>query len=145
MRAVIQRVNNAEVSVKGEVIGRINKGFLVLLAINKNDEEEVVKKLADKILNLRIFEDRQGKMNLSIKNVNGEILVVSQFTLYGDVSKGNRPSFIESAEPNKARNYYERFVKYLEQTDLKISKGEFGALMEVKLTNYGPVTIIIDI
>jgi len=144
MRAVIQRVKNAEVKIDGKIVGKIGKGLLVLLAVHQDDTEDKIERLATKIINLRIFADKDDKMNLSIKDVGGEILVVSQFTLYGDISKGNRPSFIESAKPDKAVPYYEKFVEKIKVSGLKTATGEFGAMMEVGLVNDGPVTIIID-
>ena len=144
MRAVIQRVKNAEVKIDGKIVGKIGKGLLVLLAVHQDDTEDKIEKMATKIINLRIFADKDDKMNLSIKDVGGEILVVSQFTLYGDISKGNRPSFIESAKPDKAVPYYEKFVEKIKVSGLKTATGEFGAMMEVGLVNDGPVTIIID-
>lgn len=146
MRAVIQRVSQATVKVNQELISEINSGFLVFLAIKSDDQEELIEKLADKIVNLRIFEDQSGKMNLSIKEINGEILVVSQFTLYGDVRRGNRPSFIESARPEIAEPFYEKFIQILLSKGLqKVVSGKFGALMSVELVNDGPTTIIIDL
>lgn len=145
MRSVIQRVKNANVKVDEKIIGEIGKGLLVLLAVHGNDKEEVIQKMAEKILNLRIFSDKEGKMNLSIKEVKGEILVVSQFTLCGNCQKGNRPSFVESARPEKAIPFYEKFVKYIREQGIKCETGEFGAMMEVELVNDGPVTIILDI
>jgi len=144
MRAVIQRVKEAEVKVDGKTIGKISKGLLVLLAIHQDDTEDKIEKTATKIINLRIFGDKDEKMNLSVKDVGGEILVVSQFTLYGDTSRGNRPSFIESARPEKAIPYYKKFVEKIKDSDLKTATGEFGAMMDVNLVNDGPVTIIID-
>ena len=144
MRAVIQRVKNAEVKIDGKIVGKIGKGLLVLLAVHQDDTEDKIERLATKIINLRIFADEEDKMNLSVKDVGGEILVVSQFTLYGDISKGNRPSFIESAKPDKAVPYYEKFVEKIKVSGLKTATGEFGAMMEVSLINDGPVTIIID-
>jgi D-tyrosyl-tRNA(Tyr) deacylase len=145
MRAVIQRVNRAKVSVAGSVVGEIKKGLLVLLAVHKDDEEEAIKKLADKLIKLRIFADSNDKMNLSIKDAKGEILVVSQFTLYGDASKGNRPSFINSAQGDKAVQFYEKFVSYIGSQGIKAATGQFGTYMDVELINDGPVTIILDI
>ena len=144
MRAVIQRVKEAEVKVDGKTIGKISKGLLVLLAIHQDDTEDKIEKTATKIINLRIFGDKDEKMNLSVKDVGGEISVVSQFTLYGDTSRGNRPSFIESARPEKAIPYYKKFVEKIKDSDLKTATGEFGAMMDVNLVNDGPVTIIID-
>jgi len=144
MRAVIQRVKEAEVKISGKTVGKIGKGLLVLLAVHVDDTEDKIEKMATKIINLRIFGDQADKMNLSVKDMGGEILVVSQFTLYGDISKGNRPSFIESAKPDKAVPYYEKFVEKIKVSGLKTATGEFGAMMEVSLINDGPVTIIID-
>lgn len=145
MRAVIQRVKKASVSVGNEIIGQINKGLLVLLAVHQDDEELVIKKMADKIVNLRIFSDQNDKMNLSVKDVGCEIMVVSQFTLYGDCKKGNRPSFTQSAKPEKAIFFYEKFVKHIREQRIKVETGKFGAMMEVELVNDGPVTIILDL
>lgn len=145
MRAVIQRVKNANVKVGEEIVGQIDHGFLVLLAVHVNDEEEVIQKMADKILKLRVFDDEAGKMNNSIKDTGGEILVVSQFTLYGDCKKGNRPGFTNSARPEKAIPMYEKFVSYIKEQGVKAETGKFGAMMEVLLVNDGPVTIIIDL
>lgn len=145
MRAVIQRVEQAEIDIAGKIVGKINMGLLVLLAIHEKDDEYLIKKMADKIINLRIFSDTEDKMNLSVKDVGGSILVVSQFTLYGDCKKGNRPSFVESAKPEKAIPFYEKFVKYIKDQDINTQTGRFGAMMSVKLINDGPVTIIIDL
>jgi len=144
MRAVIQRVKNAEVKIDGKIVGKIGKGLLVLLAVHQDDTEDKIEKMAAKIINLRIFADEEDKMNLSVKDVGGEILVVSQFTLYGDISKGNRPSFIESAKPDKVVPYYEKFVEKIKTSGLKTATGKFGAMMEVSLTNDGPVTIVVE-
>ncbi len=145
MRAVLQRVKKASVQTKGKTVGSIEQGLLVLFAVHEDDEEEMIKKIADKIINLRIFSDQEDKMNLSIQDVGGEILVVSQFTLYGNCHKGNRPSFIESAKPDKAIPFYEKFVLYLKEQGIKAETGEFGAMMQVELINDGPVTIILDL
>ncbi|MDD5031750.1 MAG: D-aminoacyl-tRNA deacylase [Patescibacteria group bacterium] len=144
MRVVIQRVKEAEVKIDEKIVGEIGRGLLVLLAVYQDDTEDKIEKMAAKIINLRIFADKDDKMNLSVKDVKGEILVVSQFTLYGDTSKGNRPSFIESARPEKAVPYYEKFVEKIKTSGLKTETGKFGAMMEVGLVNDGPVTIIID-
>jgi len=145
MRAVIQRVSEASVTVDGIITGAIRHGLLVLLGIHTNDSDEQVKWMADKIIRLRIFHDEHQKMNRSVQDVNGGILVVSQFTLYGDVRKGTRPSFIESASPELAEKLYDDFVRYLKSSsNLKIETGIFAAMMDVKLTNDGPVTIILD-
>ena len=145
MRAVIQRVKQAKVEVGGEAVGAIKKGFLVLLAIHKDDTEEKIEKLADKIIKLRVFEDENQKMNLALGDVDGEILVISQFTLYGDALNGNRPSFLESAKAEMAEPFYESFIQVLKNRNIKTEKGRFGEYMQVSLINDGPVTIIIDI
>jgi D-tyrosyl-tRNA(Tyr) deacylase len=144
MRAVIQRVQEARVEVDGEVIGKIGQGFLVLLGVRKDDTEEDVRYLADKVTGLRIFEDEAGKMNLSISEVKGEILAVSQFTLYGDCRKGRRPSFDEAAPPDVAERLYELFVEEIRKSGIKVETGRFRALMDVYLINSGPVTILLD-
>ena len=150
MRAVIQRVKKADVKINDEIVGEIEQGLLILLAIHKDDTEDKIKKLADKIISLRIFSDPSAssgqveKMNLSVRDISGEILIVSQFTLYGDCSKGNRPSFIESAKPEKAIPYYEKFVDEIKQSNLKVATGKFGAMMNVDLVNDGPTTIILE-
>jgi len=144
MRAVIQRVQEARVEVDGEVIGKIGQGFLVLLGVRKDDTEGDVRYLADKVTGLRIFEDEAGKMNLSISEVKGEILAVSQFTLYGDCRKGRRPSFDEAAPPDVAERLYELFVEEIRKSGIKVETGRFRALMDVYLINSGPVTILLD-
>lgn len=144
MRLLIQRVSKASVKVKGEYVGRINKGFLVLLGITHEDTKDNVDYLVNKLYNLRVFEDENEKMNLSIKDINGEILIVSQFTLYADTSHGNRPSFINAAKPDKANELYEYFIEKAKQTGLKIEAGIFGADMKVELLNDGPVTILLE-
>lgn len=145
MRAVIQRVKRCEVRVSKETVGKIGDGLLVLLAVHKNDEEGFIKKMADKIIGLRIFDDGDGKMNLSIRDAGGEVMVVSQFTLYGDVRSGNRPGFSLAASPAKAEKFYQDFVTYLQKQLPKVETGRFGAMMDVDLVNNGPVTIIIDL
>jgi len=145
MRAVIQRVKKARVSTSQKTVGEIKEGLLVFLAIHKDDREGKIKKMAEKIINLRIFSDSEGMMNLSVKDIKGEILIVSQFTLYGDTNKGNRPSFIASAKPDKAIPMYEKFVSIIKGLGIKTATGKFGAMMDVELINDGPVTIIIDI
>ncbi len=144
MRAVVQRVTHAAVEVEGNTVGRINKGLVVLLGINHQDDEADAEYLAKKIINLRIFSDQQDKMNLSLKEISGEILAISQFTLYANTRKGRRPSFIEAALPEKADPLYQYFLQVLEKEDIKVAKGIFGALMMVHIHNHGPVTIILD-
>ena len=144
MRAVIQRVSTASVKVDNKVIGQINKGFVVLLGITHTDTEEEAKFIAGKVTNLRVFEDNDEKMNLSLKDVNGEILIVSQFTLYGDARKGNRPSFTEAARPEVAIPIYEYFIAELKKSGIPVATGTFGAKMEVEIHNSGPITIIIE-
>ncbi|MCX6793082.1 MAG: D-aminoacyl-tRNA deacylase [Candidatus Falkowbacteria bacterium] len=144
MRCLIQRVNHASVKINESEISHINNGLLVFVAIHVNDAEESISKMAEKIIKLRIFEDETGKMNKSVLDINGEVLVVSQFTLYGDCSKGNRPSFIESASPDKAKQHYDKFIKYLSEKDIKIQTGQFQAHMKIELTNDGPVTVIVE-
>lgn len=144
MRLLIQRVSKASVKVEGECVGKINKGFLVFLGITHGDTKDNVDYLVNKLYNLRVFEDENEKMNLSIKDINGEILIVSQFTLYADTSHGNRPSFINAAKPYKANELYEYFIEKAKQTGLKIEAGIFGADMKVELLNDGPVTILLE-
>lgn len=144
MRAVIQKVTQANVVVNNEEISNIDQGLLVLVAVKENDDMEDLAYVKKKIEKLRIFEDEEGKMNLSIKDVGGKILLVSQFTLYGDVRKGNRPSFIESAKPDKANEYYEVLKDDLIEDGFDVETGKFQAHMEVSLINDGPCTIIID-
>lgn len=144
MKALIQRVRGAKVEVEGAIIGQIESGLLVLLGVTHDDQVENMKKLADKLVSLRIFEDGQGKMNRSVGESGGSILVVSQFTLYGDCRKGNRPSFIQAAEPKRANALYELFIKELKLRGLKVESGSFGADMQVSLTNDGPVTFMLE-
>jgi D-aminoacyl-tRNA deacylase len=144
MRAVIQRVREARVEVEGETMGRIEEGILVLLGVRKDDTEDDIEYLAEKILGLRIFEDDAGKMNLSIADIKGEILVVSQFTLYGDCRKGRRPSFDEAASPDMAERLYGLFVEEIKKRGVNVRTGKFRALMDVHLINSGPVTILLD-
>ena len=145
MKVVIQRVKKSSVKASDKIVGKIDKGMLVLFAVHKDDEIDKTRKMVEKILNFRIFEDGDGKMNKSVEDIGGEILVVSQFTLYGDTRKGNRPSFIGSARPEKAIPIYEKFIKELKESGLKIETGEFGAMMEVEIINDGPVTIIYEL
>ena len=144
MRAVVQRVSRCKVSVDGKSVGEIGVGLLVLLGVGKEDSETAVDYLAEKITGLRIFEDDAGKMNLSVQDKGGEVLVVSQFTLYGDVRRGKRPSFDGAARPEEARRLYEYFVQRVRTAGLRCETGEFQAMMDVELVNDGPVTIILD-
>ena len=144
MRAVVQRVSNASVTVDGKIIGEISHGLLVFLGVGEGDTEKDMQYIADKVIGLRIFSDSDDKMNLSVGDINGEILVVSQFTLYGDCRKGRRPNFTSSMEPKGAEEMYEKFVDYLISQGIKTEHGEFGADMKVSLLNDGPVTILLD-
>ena len=144
MRAVVQRVSSSKVTVGDRVTGQINKGLLVLLGVTHEDTSKDVDYMIDKILNLRIFEDENEKMNLSLKDIGGELLVVSQFTLYGDCRKGKRPSFTNAARPDVATKLYEEFVQKAKNNDIVVGTGEFGAHMMVDLTNDGPVTILLE-
>jgi D-tyrosyl-tRNA(Tyr) deacylase len=144
MRAVIQRVTKASVSVDGQIVGAIGRGVLVLLGVTHDDDEAQARWLAEKVVNLRLFEDDAGKLNLSLLESGGEILVVSQFTLYGDCRKGRRPSFAAAAEPQVAKALYERFVDSLKALGPQVSSGVFQAHMAVELVNDGPVTLIVD-
>ena len=145
MRVVIQRVNHAQVDIAGETVGKIGKGFLLLVGIKEGDELPVVKKAADKVAKMRIFEDEDGKTNLSLKDVHGEILSVSQFTLLANTKKGNRPSFVEAMRPPKSKELWEDFNHELEQDGCRVETGEFGAEMQVSLENDGPFTIVLDL
>lgn len=144
MRIVIQRVSQASVKVDGNITGEIGKGFMVLLGITHNDTEKEADFMSDKVLNLRVFEDNDGKMNLGLKDIEGSVLFISQFTLYGDALKGRRPSFTQAARPEKAIPLYEYFIRKVRETGIIVETGIFGAMMEVSLTNSGPVTIIIE-
>ena len=144
MKLVVQRVKKAEVKVDGNIIGKIDKGFLVLIGIKVGDTKEQADYLVKKLCNLRVFSDENDKMNLSIKDVKGKLLIVSQFTLYGDCSQGNRPSFIKAARPEEANPLYEYFCNQCELNNIEVQKGIFGADMKVELINDGPVTIIIE-
>ena len=145
MRALIQRVTSASVKVDGEIVGKIGKGFLVFLGIYEEDTEEKIEKLTKKIVNLRIFNDENDKMNLSIKDVKGEILLISQFTLCADTRKGNRPSFVSAKNPKDANKIYEKIIESIRNENIIVEKGIFGADMKVELLNDGPVTILLDI
>jgi len=144
MKLVIQRVKSANVKVDGKTVGEIEKGFLVLIGIKNGDTKEQADYLSKKLCNLRVFQDENGKMNLSLKDVDGKLLIVSQFTLYGDCTQGNRPSFIEAARPEEAIPLYEYFCDKCKENGIDVQKGIFGADMKVELLNDGPVTIIID-
>ncbi len=144
MKCVVQRVKHAKVKVNGETVGSIGKGMVIFIGIDKKDEEKDIVLMAEKIRSLRIFNDANNQMNFSLKDINGEILVVSQFTLLGDCRRGRRPSFSDSADPVKARDFYNKFVNYLIEQGEKVATGVFQAYMEVELLNDGPVTLIID-
>lgn len=144
MKLIIQRVKEASVSVDNKIIGRINKGFMILLGVNDTDTTEIADKMVQKLLNLRIFEDENGKTNLDIKSVSGELLIVSQFTLYADCHKGNRPSFVKAGNPEKANMLYEHVILKCKEQIPNVEHGKFGAHMEVSLINDGPFTIILD-
>jgi len=144
MKLVVQRVANANVKVNDKIVGEIGKGFLVLLGITHDDNYEKADYLVKKLCNLRVFEDENEKMNLSIKDVGGDLLIISQFTLYGDCSHGNRPSFINAAPPEEAEKLYEYFEKKCEEEFKRVQSGVFGAHMKVSLLNDGPVTIILE-
>ena len=144
MRAVLTRVNSASVTIDGEVVGKIGKGFLILLGVGPEDTEQTCRYLAEKALSLRVFEDENEKMNLSLEDVGGEVLVVSQFTLYGNVRRGRRPSFAEAAPPELGNRLYERFLKDCEELGFPPQHGRFGADMQVESVNDGPVTLILD-
>jgi D-aminoacyl-tRNA deacylase len=144
MRAVVQRVSRAQVTVNAEIAGQIGLGLLVLLGVGRDDSEADATYLAEKIAGLRVFEDAQGKMNLSVKDVGGSVLAVSQFTLYGDVRRGKRPSFDAAAPPEKARQLYEFFVEQIRAAGLRCETGRFQETMKVELVNEGPVTITLD-
>lgn len=144
MRALVQRVDRASVTVEGTITGQCQRGLLVLLGVGEGDTDKDLNYLVDKVTGLRIFEDEVGKMNLSVKDIGGEILAVSQFTLYGDCRKGKRPSFDKAAKPEIADAYYKRFVEACRQQGLRVETGVFRAHMLVELVNNGPVTIILD-
>lgn len=144
MRAVVQRVSRCRVTVDGTTVGEIGPGLLVLLGVSKTDTEAAADYLVEKIIGLRIFEDTEGKMNLSVQDSGGAVLVVSQFTLYGDARRGKRPSFDAAAQPEEAKRLYEYFVAKVRVAGLRCETGQFQAMMEVELVNSGPVTILLD-
>lgn len=144
MRIVIQRAEKAKVSVDGEIVGQIGRGFMVLVGVGPEDTKQNADFLVNKMCNLRIFEDEQGKMNLSIKDVGGQILAISQFTLYADCKKGNRPSFAGAAKPKQANELYEYFMNEIKKQGIKVEHGIFGAHMKVDFINDGPVTILLE-
>jgi len=144
MRAVVQRVASSSVSVNENIIGEIGIGFNVLIGISKDDTLEDLKYIKDKIINLRVFHDENDKMNLSLLDIKGEILVISQFTLYGDCRKGRRPNFMEAQGGMDAKKLYEEFLELIKTSNLKVESGEFGADMKVQINNDGPVTILLD-
>jgi D-tyrosyl-tRNA(Tyr) deacylase len=144
MRAVIQRVKKAEVRVDGRTVGAVSEGMLVLLGVGKNDTPEDARSLADKVLNLRIFDDSEGRMNLSLLETEGQLLCVSQFTLYGDCRKGRRPSYDQAARPEVAGGLYDAFVAAARAGGATVQTGQFQAMMEVELVNDGPVTLLLD-
>lgn len=144
MRAVIQKVSRAQVRVAGQIVGEIGKGILLLLGVGKRDLKGQADSLLEKVMNLRIFEDEGGKMNLSLLDVGGELMVISQFTLYADCRKGRRPSFTDAGSPEEAKSLYEYFISQARSRGLIVASGIFQALMEVELVNFGPVTILLD-
>lgn len=144
MKLVVQRVKNAKVEVEGKTVGSIGKGFLVLLGVTHADTKKEADYLVKKLCNLRVFEDENGKMNLGLKEIEGELLMISQFTLYADCTGGNRPSFTNAAKPEKANELYEYFIKKCEEENIKVEHGIFGADMKVELLNDGPVTILLE-
>lgn len=144
MRAVVQRVSSAEVRVDGKSVGQIGKGLLIYLGVGKDDSISEIEYMAEKVSGLRIFEDDNEKMNLSVQDIGGEILAISQFTLYGDVRKGKRPSFTDSAAPDKGEEFYNQFIKKIQDIGIIVKKGIFGAHMMIDYVNDGPVTILLD-
>jgi D-aminoacyl-tRNA deacylase len=144
MRVIVQKVKQAKVEVDQKEVGSISEGLMVLVGVTHDDEVRDAKYLADKLVHLRIFEDEQGKMNLSLKDVGGSILSVSQFTLYGDTRKGRRPNFMNAAKPDVAKELYEKFNQIIRSFGVQVETGVFGAMMDVTLTNHGPVTLLID-
>lgn len=145
MRAVVQRVSKASVEIEGKIVGKINEGIVVFVAINESDNDKSIEWMSNKLVNLRIFPDENGKMNKSVSDIRGGILLISNFTLYGDVKKGFRPSFINSARPEFSEPMFNKLLDYLRTNyNLQIETGKFGAMMNIELVNDGPVTIIID-
>ena len=144
MRLVVQKVSQSSVKIEGEIVGAIDKGYMVLVGITNGDDELLVEKMVDKLVNLRIFEDENDKLNLSLLDVGGSVLSISQFTLYSNCKKGRRPSFIDAAKPDISSPLYDFFNKKLEEKGINVERGVFGAMMEVSLINDGPVTIILD-
>lgn len=144
MRLLLQRVSRAEVRIEGKTVGKVGRGFCLLVGFTHDDGAEEVEWMADKVIGLRLFGDEEGKMNLALEDVSGELLVVSQFTLYGDARKGRRPSFIDAARPEAAEALYELFVERLRARGVHVETGEFGAMMEVDLVNDGPVTLWLE-
>lgn len=144
MRLVVQKVSQSSVKIEGEIVGSIDKGYMVLVGITNGDDELLVEKMVDKLVNLRIFEDENDKLNLSLLDVGGSVLSISQFTLYANCKKGRRPSFIDAAKPDISSPLYDFFNKKLEEKGINVERGVFGAMMEVSLINDGPVTIILD-
>jgi len=145
MKAIIQRVNKAQVTIDDKITGKISEGFLIFVGIAQDDSMSHVIKLADKILSLRVFNDINKKMNLSIRDIQGSLLIISQFTLYADCNKGNRPSFLNAASPVHAKKIYNEFVNYMNQQKINVQSGVFGADMKVSLVNAGPSTFILDV
>ncbi len=144
MKFVIQRVKHASVTVEGEVLGKIEKGFMVLIGVCESDDEAIADKMVKKLIGLRIFEDENGKTNLDLHSVDGQLLLISQFTLYANCKKGNRPSFVEAAKPDKANALYEYIISKCKKQVEVVERGEFGADMKVELLNDGPFTIVLD-
>ena len=144
MKFVIQRVNNASVTIDEKIVGKINKGFLVLIGVSNDDTKEIADKMIKKLIGMRIFEDENGKTNLALADVDGELLLVSQFTLYANCKKGNRPSFINAGAPDMANEMYEYIIEKCREMVKVVETGEFGAYMKVKLENDGPFTIVLD-
>ena len=144
MKFIIQRVKEADVSVDTQIVGKIEKGFMVLVGVADSDTYEIADKMINKLLNLRIFEDAEGKTNLNLENVNGELLIISQFTLYADCRKGNRPSFVNAGNPDLAKTLYEYVISECSKHVSNVAQGVFGAHMDVSLINHGPFTILLD-